>query len=183
MIMSGFGPRDLVASVFGFVQQWQRDFFDKSTLLLQKADCCFKDQVDVDRERIRDKLSGNSEIEFAPFGGRFFERARSRLAFDAGEDGFKKKGSVVDGASKRTDAIEARRKRDHAVNTHAAEGGLRRTMPKGEGGMGTNHRYRYRCCRSKGLRRRRQRSHHWTLPECATDPRDCERGQSEGCWW
>ncbi len=72
VIESGFGPGDLIASVFGFVEQRKRDFFEAHALFFQEADGFVKDGLHFGRNDIQKKFFGDAESKFAGFGRGFF---------------------------------------------------------------------------------------------------------------
>ena len=74
MIVSSFGPGDLVSSVFGFIEQRKRELLQAGALLFQDAERFVEDEVDVLGNHVEEKLFGNAESELAGLGGRIFHR-------------------------------------------------------------------------------------------------------------
>lgn len=120
VIMSSFGPGDLIAGFFSFAQQGNREFLQAGTLLLENADGLVENYADIPRKNIEEELFWNAESEFRGLGKGFCQSAGSRGAFDEREKRFEKKSSVAHCASQRADTIQLWRKRYDALDTNAA---------------------------------------------------------------
>src|SRR4029077_16135663 len=124
MIVSSFGPCDLVSGVFGFFEQWQGGFLESSALLFQDVECFVEDGMDILGNYVEEKLLGNAESKFAWLSRRFFQGARTGFAFDELEDGFEKESGIMHSASQRASAVQPQREWNDVRYADAAESGF-----------------------------------------------------------
>ena len=90
VMVSGFGPGDLIAGVFGFVQQGDREFLKTGALRFENADGLVEDYADIRRKHLEEEIFWNAESKFAGLGKGFCQRAGSRRALDEREKRFEK---------------------------------------------------------------------------------------------
>src|ERR1700722_13177677 len=88
MVVRGFGPGDLIAGVFGLVEEGKRDFLQPDALFFQDSYGFVENGLHIRGNNIEEELLGNTESEFWGFWGEFPGGVEYGLAFDAWQDGF-----------------------------------------------------------------------------------------------
>jgi hypothetical protein len=124
MVMSGFGPGDLVSGVFGFVEQRDGNVDQMRAELAQIAERVIEDEPDIFRDDIEEEFARDAKTEFAGFGRAARAETQGRFVSATNEDGIEEESGVGDGARQRANAIKAGRERNHAGDGDAAEGGF-----------------------------------------------------------
>src|SRR5216684_2090321 len=100
VVMSGFGPGDVIASFFRFAKQGDRDLCDRRAFVLKFSNGFMKRDVDFFRDHIDEKLLGQTEPEFAERPrGEFLQRGKPRLFFAAQENRMQQKSRIRGGPS------------------------------------------------------------------------------------
>src|SRR3954471_17387929 len=95
MVMRGLSPRDLVAGLFGFVEQRDGNLCDSRAALLKLAKGSVENRADFRREHIKKEFFGQSKLELTNVR-KDFPRGPGTLAQQARLTGdVKKDGYVV----------------------------------------------------------------------------------------
>src|SRR5580700_1373135 len=124
VVVSRFGPGDLISSIFSFTEQGQGELLDSDPLCTGGSQHFLEDKSNFVRNYIKEKFTRHAEREFERFSRTFPPRAQTRFTLYAREDCFEQKSCIADPASQRANAIKAWRKRNHTFHAYAAKSWL-----------------------------------------------------------